>query len=111
MQRHFGGDLRQRLAQEVRCPHAGFYGAEGMLDRLSPAAHRFRIAIEPLLHGFQHVLVLPSRDAPLRSCRAFRLERALGTRRRPVAAHQLAVFLARHAVLQPLLCEPSLRMN
>ena len=44
-----------------------------MLDCLAANAHRLRVRMEPLLHGLQHMLVLPSRDAPLRPRRAFRL--------------------------------------
>ena len=38
MQRHLAGDARQRFHQEVRRAHAGLDRAEGMLDRLAPAA-------------------------------------------------------------------------
>jgi hypothetical protein len=33
-----------------------------MFNRLAPAAHGLRILIQPPLHGFENVLVLPSRD-------------------------------------------------
>jgi hypothetical protein len=36
----------------------------------APLPHRLRVLIETLLHGFEHVLVLPSPNAPLRSARA-----------------------------------------
>ena len=65
-ERHLGGDLRQRLHQEVRRAHARLHRAERMLDRLAPLTHGLRVRIETLLHGLEHVLVLPSRDAALR---------------------------------------------
>src|SRR6202040_1153652 len=67
--------------------------AEGMLDRLAALAHRLRLLIETLLHGFEHVLVFPSRDAPLRSLRTLRFERAARACRRPIAVQRLAVLL------------------
>ena len=36
-----------------------------MLSRLAPLAHRLRILIETLLHGFENVLMLPSGDPSL----------------------------------------------
>ena len=36
-----------------------------MFDRLSTLPHRLRVFVEALLYGFQHILVLPARDAPL----------------------------------------------
>src|SRR3954466_4992360 len=62
VQRHLGGDLRQPLHQEVRRTHPHLERAEGMLNRLAPAAHGLGILIQPLLHGFDNVLMLPSRD-------------------------------------------------
>jgi hypothetical protein len=61
-ERHLARDLRQRLHQEVRCTHPHLERAEGMLNRLAPAAHGLGILIQPLLHGFDNLLVLPSRD-------------------------------------------------
>ena len=78
-ERHLGSDLWQRFHQEVRSSHACFDRAEGMLDRLTPQAHRLRICVESSLHGVQQMFMLPSCDAPLRPCRALRFERALGT--------------------------------
>ena len=45
MQRHFRGDLRQSLRQEVRGPHPRLYGPEGMLDRLAALTHRVWVGI------------------------------------------------------------------
>jgi hypothetical protein len=65
VQRHFGGDLRQRLHQEVGCSHPGLDRAEGMLDRLPSLAHLLRVRIEPALHHLENVLMLPSLDPSL----------------------------------------------
>ena len=47
-----------------------------------------------LLHGLEQVLVLPSRDSALRTCRAARFDGAARTCRRPIAAQHLAVLRA-----------------
>jgi hypothetical protein len=67
VQCHLGGDLRQALHQKVRGAHPHLQRRERMLGCLAPLAHRLRVLIETLLHGFEHVLVLPSLNAPLRS--------------------------------------------
>jgi hypothetical protein len=36
-----------------------------MLDSLATKAHSKRVRIEPLLHGVEQILVLPSRDPSL----------------------------------------------
>jgi hypothetical protein len=48
-----------------------------MLGGLAAQAHCLRVLIETLLHGFEHVLMLPSRNAPLGCRRTLRLERAV----------------------------------
>ena len=73
-----------------------------MLGRLAAQAHCLRVLIETLLHGFEHVLMLPSRDAPLGSLRTLRLERAVRARRRPITAQRLAVLLVRITIGQLL---------
>src|SRR3954454_18351231 len=64
-----------------------------MLNRLAPAAHGLGILIQSLLHGFENVLMLPSRDAAFFACGALILECAGLAGVRPVAAHLLPVFL------------------
>ena len=54
-----------RLHQEVGCSHPGLDRAEGMLNRLAPRAHLFRMFVEPALHRLKNVLVLPSGDPAL----------------------------------------------
>lgn len=70
VQRHFGGDLRQGLHQEVCRAHSGLHGSEWMLDRLTPLPHGVGIGVETLLDGFQHPLVCPPRYASLSPGRA-----------------------------------------
>src|SRR6516162_4482188 len=84
----------------MRRPHSHFQCAEGVLDRLAPRAHRIRIAIEPLLRLLKHVLVLPTRYAPLLACRAFGLERAAAAGIRPIAAESLSVLLFRVVIFE-----------
>src|SRR6266516_2257584 len=73
-----------------------------MLDRLTALAHCLRVLIETLLHSFEQVFVLPSRDAPLRSLGTLRFERAARACRRPIAAQRLAVLLVRITIGQLL---------
>jgi len=60
-----------------------------VLDHLTTHAHRLRVLIETLLHSFEQMFVLPSRDASLGSRRALRFERATRACRRPIAAQCL----------------------
>src|SRR5262250_2259936 len=76
VQGHLGRNLGQSLHQKVGCSHPHFERAERMLGGLAPHAHRLRVRIETLLHSFEHMFVLPARDASLRSRCALRLERA-----------------------------------
>src|SRR5271170_3464253 len=69
-----------------------------MLDRLAACTHRIRIFIEPRLHGFDNALVLPPRDAALRSFRALSLQCAGMARVGPVAAQDQSIFLVREVV-------------
>ena len=62
MQRHLGGNPWQRLHQEVGGAHPGFDCAERVHDRLASLAHLLRMLVEPTLHGFENVLMLPSGD-------------------------------------------------
>jgi hypothetical protein len=50
----------------VRRAHAHLERAERMLDDFVPRAHRIRVEVEALLHRFENVFVLPSRDPTLR---------------------------------------------
>jgi hypothetical protein len=57
--------------------HPHLERAEGMLHRLTAPAHRLRVLIETPLHGFDHVLVFPSRNAPLRRLRTYAQHRTV----------------------------------
>jgi len=98
MQRHLGGDARQRLHQEVRRAHACLDRAERVLDRLAALTHLLRMLIEPALHRFQHMLMLPSGDPSFLAGRATVFDGAALTGVGPVAAHHLAVLLVRVVV-------------
>jgi hypothetical protein len=87
VQCHLGCDLWQRLHQEVGRTHPSLDRSEWMLNRLPP-----------LLHGFEHMLMLPSRDPSLRPGGALRLERAIRARRRPVASQLFSILLVRVSV-------------
>ena len=63
-------------------------------------AHRLRVLIEALLHGFEHMLMLPSGNAPEGCRRALGFERAGRAGRRPVMAQRLAILLIRKTIGQ-----------
>src|SRR5262249_45157255 len=67
-------------------------------------AHRLRVLIETLLHGFEQVFVFSSCDPAFVTCRAARFEGTARTCRRPIATQRLAVFLVRVPVGQLLTC-------
>jgi len=60
----------------VRRAHPGFERSERMLDGLAPQAHFSRVLVEPALHDFEKLLMLPSRDPALFARRALALDRA-----------------------------------
>ncbi len=86
MQGHLGRNLRQALHQKVRRAHPHLERTEGMLGRFAAHTHRLWVLIETLLDSFKHMLVLPSRDAPLGSRRTSRFERTARACRCPIAA-------------------------
>jgi hypothetical protein len=97
VQRHLCGDLWQRLHQEVGGAHPGLDGAEGMLDRFAPLPHLLWVLIEPALHGFENVLMLPSGDPTLLAGSATLLDDTALASIGPVAAQDQSVFLGRVA--------------
>jgi hypothetical protein len=76
VQRHLARDPRQGFHQEVDRSHARLDRREGVLDRLAPLAHRLGVLVEPPLHGFENMLMLPARDPALFGWRALALDRA-----------------------------------
>ena len=85
MQRHFCGDLRQTLHQEVSCAHPHFQRTERMLDRFASLTHLFRMFVEPALHRFYNMLMLPARDLAVFASRAFAFNGAVSASAGPVA--------------------------
>ena len=65
MQRYLGGYSGQRLHQELGRIHPRLDCPERMLDRFAPLPHFVGVLIEPALHGFENVLMLPSSDPSL----------------------------------------------
>jgi hypothetical protein len=62
MQCHLPDDARKRLHQEVGRAHARLDRAEEVLNRLTPLAHLFGIFVEPALHVFENMIMLPAVD-------------------------------------------------
>src|SRR3974390_1314128 len=73
-----------------------------MLDRRTTHHHFFRMAIEPLLHGFEHVLMLPSGDQSLLGCCAAMLDGAALTGLGPVTAQNQSAVFSREGVRKRL---------
>jgi hypothetical protein len=65
VQSRFRADMLQCLHLEVGKFHPTLDDAEGALNGFPPLMHFLRVLVEPLLDGFQHILVLPVGDAAL----------------------------------------------
>jgi hypothetical protein len=72
----------------------------------STVSRRWRVACgfasRALLHGFEQMLMLPSRNQPLRPCSALRFERTILAGRGPEAPYPLAILLVRKPIRQLL---------
>src|SRR5271154_7346751 len=73
-----------------------------MLNRLAPTAHGLGILIQPLLHGFDDVLMLPSRDPAFFARSTLLLDGAGAASVGHVTTQLLSVFHGGEGVLQPL---------
>jgi hypothetical protein len=104
VQRPFGGDVRQRLHQEMGYSHPRLDCPERMLDRLTPLAHFFRVLVEPALHGFENMLVLPARDPSFLAGGAAVLDGAARAGMSLVATQDQPVFFVRVAVGETFTC-------
>src|ERR1700688_1651463 len=60
MQTHLGTYARDRLGQEVSCPHPRFEGAKGMFGGPAAYSRSLWCAVQPPLHRIEYVLMLPS---------------------------------------------------
>src|SRR5437763_7770591 len=95
VERHLGGHAWQPFHQEVGCSHPRLERPERMLDRFAPLAHLFRVLVEPALHGFENMLMLPARDPSFLAGGAAVLDGAALADIGPVAAQDQPVFLVR----------------
>ncbi len=94
VQRHLGADPFERLHLEVRCPHPGLDGAEGMLDRLAACAHLLGVRVEPHLDSLKKMFVLPAGDAALLAGRTLILDGAGLTHLGPIAIQRQLSLMA-----------------
>lgn len=76
MEAHLRADVRQPSCLEVTATHPILNRAEDMLDGASMDPHGIWYAVEAILHGFHHMLVLPARHPPFVAGGATRLQRA-----------------------------------
>ena len=72
------GCVKTRCMIGVGGAHPGLEGAEGVFDGRAADAHALRRAVEPVLHGVDHGLMLPALDPAFLAGRALGLQRALG---------------------------------
>src|SRR5215475_13940789 len=103
MQGHLGGDPWKRLHQEMSGAHTGFDCAEGMLNGLAPLTHLFWMLVEPALHGFEHMLVLPSRGQSFLGGSTAMLDGTTLTSMRPVATQNQASIFCREGIGEPFI--------
>ena len=83
---------------EVASAHPVFQRAENVLHRSSSHAHGIGPAVEPGLHGLDHLFMLPSFDTPLDAGGAVRLYSAAGaTGWRGIAMKRQPMFEAGEA--------------
>src|SRR5579863_599515 len=85
VQCHFGGDLRQALHQEVSCAHPHLQRAERMLHRLASLTHFLWMFVEPALHRFYNMFMLPARDLAVFASRASAFNGAVPASIGPIA--------------------------
>lgn len=62
VERHLGRDLGQTLHQKVDRSHPHLQRAERMLHRLASLTHFLWMFVEPALHRFYNMFMLPARD-------------------------------------------------
>src|SRR6266576_4473287 len=86
------------------CSHPGLERPERMLDRLAPLAHFFRMLVEPALHGFENMLMLPSRDPSFLAGGAAVFDGADRAGIGPIAAQDQPVFFVDVAVGERFTC-------
>src|SRR5262252_3272481 len=89
---YFGGVVIENL-KALTC-----HWPEGVLDRLAPVGHFFRVLVEPALNGFENMLVLPTRDLSDLARGTALLDRAALAGVRPIAVQDLPVLLGSKAV-------------
>src|SRR5947209_5732963 len=104
VQRHFRGDAWQRLHQEMGCSPPRLDCPERMLDCLTPLAHFFRVLVEPALHGFENMLMLPARDPSFLAGGAAVFDGAARAGIGPIAAQDQPVFFVGVAVGETFTC-------
>jgi hypothetical protein len=82
------------------------FGVPSRPKTLAASTHRIRIFVQARLHGVYNVLVLPPRDAALRSLCALSLQRAGAASVGPVAVQDQSIFLIREVVGELLAGRP-----
>jgi hypothetical protein len=83
---------------------------EGVFDGLAPLAHLFRMFVEPLLHRFENMLMLPSGDTPLQAGCAALFDGAVPAGIGPVAAQAQAAFFSCEAVSKPFISRTDIQI-
>jgi hypothetical protein len=95
---HLGGHPWLCFYQEASGTHPSLDRAEGMLNRLAPLAHLLRMLVEPVLDGFENVLMLPSGDPSLLAGSAAVFDGAALANIGLVAAQDQSIFLGSEVI-------------
>jgi hypothetical protein len=69
-----------------------------VLNRLAPLAHLFGMLVEPALHRFENMLVLPSRDQSFLGSGAAMLDGATPTSMSPVTTQNQTFIFGREGI-------------
>jgi len=72
---HLSAHAGKRSTKEVRGVHPELESTERVFHCSSSHSHALWSAIEPLLHGLKHGLILPTRDALIFASRTARFDR------------------------------------
>lgn len=105
---HFGAHLFQGPCLEVASSHPVLYRTEYVFDSSSSDTDGVGHALEPCLHGLDHVFMLPPLDPPLLAGRASLLDRASAAMTGPVGMEPQALFDRGKAAGKRLTCRAAI---
>src|SRR5476651_1871816 len=105
---HFGAYPSERPGQKVCGTHPLLERTEYMLNGTSADGHCIRLPVEPALHGFQNMFVLPSSDSAIVAGRTSLLEMATRAGTGPVHPQTHVMLNRRESMNCALACGASI---